>query len=706
VTDWPILLLLATLLIALAVYGYRGRPGSAINRWFALQTLALALWVIGIAGTHSAYYPEFWGRWTFAAACLIPPTFFGFTCRFPEGSGPRATNLLRVIVGTGVLLALLSAFSPLIAHNFVLTPSGLRRQAGPLMIVFSFYLVVGSVLVIALLSVKWRRATGQARAQLRFYNVGLSILSVGGLTTNLVLPALTGHSGYSTVGPFFSLPLVVLIGHAIIRHRLFDLRLLIHRGAAFVILIVVVSATIVVVLEYLQVEDTLSSLKVPFEAVVLAVVAAVSLSLPVAPRLARLMDSYLLRGRPDLDRALQEAARRLSRVFTKADITAEIEAIVKSSLAVDRVTVLTDTLERRALPATICDAAWSVPSSAPSLLVLAQEGESSDFSPQVRTLRGFGFEVWVAMKRGSQRTGLILLGPRNGGDAYLASNLQFLEDLAELSSMAFEVAFLHRRQIELERDSHRLEHFARMGRAYAGLGHEIRTPLTTISNLVSLIPDRLDDAEFRDVLTRLIPGEVARIVRLTEKLRLLAPGEHARLGPVSLPRILSDLAAMFGASTDRISVQLRTPSQVPDIHGDESQLVQLFTNLINNAVEAMPQGGTIVLRVVNSRGEDGQALLAAQVLDEGPGIAPDVSDRLFEPFFTTKPSGTGLGLSICREIADFHRATIHIRSRDGARGGIATVEFPLEFEHGRNAAESVSTNLRTSSFSDGNAAPS
>jgi signal transduction histidine kinase len=111
--------------------------------------------------------------------------------------------------------------------------------------------------------------------------------------------------------------------------------------------------------------------------------------------------------------------------------------------------------------------------------------------------------------------------------------------------------------------------------------------------------------------------------------------------------------------------------------------MQLFTNLVNNAVEAMPLGGTITLRLETTRQAQGGATLAAHVIDEGPGIAPDVSDRLFEPFFTTKPSGTGLGLSICREIADFHGATLRITSREGVRGSVATVEFPLVAEHAR-----------------------
>jgi signal transduction histidine kinase len=461
---------------------------------------------------------------------------------------------------------------------------------------------------------------------------------------------------------------------------------MIHRGAAFAIVIVVVTAAFVVAVDSLELEGTLGSLRLPFEGIVLALVAAVCLSFPVAPRLARLIDKYFLRSRPDLDRALQEAARRLSRVFTEADITAEIETTLRTNLGVGRAVVLRGSLERRDLPVAVANAAWTLPRSSPALVVLAQESDPSDVAAQIRTLRDSGFEVWVSMRRGSQRTGIILLGPRNDGEAYLATTLQFIEDIAELSSMAYEVASLHQRQIELERESHRLEHLARMGRAYAGLGHEIRTPLTTISNLVALIPERLEDAEFRDVLTRLIPGEIARIVRLTERLRLLAPADHAQLQPISVATILRDLASIVGASAPHVRVHLEIPTPVPAICGDESQLVQLFTNLVNNAVDAMPHGGAITLRVAGARTPQGEPALAVHVIDEGVGISSDVAARLFEPFFTTKPLGTGLGLSICREIANFHGATLQIRTRDQARGSIATVEFPLEIGNARNSA--------------------
>lgn len=675
--DWPFLLALAVLLITLAAYGYRARPENLVNRWFALQTLTLALWIIGIAGTHAGHYPEFWGRWTFSSACLMPATFFGFTCVFPDNTKPRSANALPIMVAIALAFMTLSIFTPLIAHTFVMTPNGLRRLAGPLMPLFSLYFILSTVFVLALLIGKWRRATGQARAQLRFYNTGLLTLCVGAITTNLLLPAITGHSEYSTVGPYFVLPLVGLIGHAIIRHRLFDLRLMIHRGAAFLIFIALASTFIVVVLKQLTWDQGMYSVTMPLEGMVVLAVAAASLSVPLAPHLARLMDNYLLRSRPDLDRALQELARRLARLLTTQDIAKEIESSLRMTLSVENVVILTEQSGVSAVVRDVQNAAWAIALPPPSVLLLSRESDAPRPTSHIETLRAAGFEVWVTLGRGAGQRGILLLGPRNGGEAYLASTLRFIEDIAELSSMAFEVAFLHRRQIDLEKERHRLEHFARMGRAYAGLGHEIRTPLTTISNLVALIPDRLDDPEFRDIVTRLIPGEVERIVKLTEQLRLMAPGDTARLAPVDLRAILSDIAAMRMASGEPLVVELDAPEQLPAIRGDTSQLVQLFINLVTNAVEAMRQSGRVTVRLRTAEAAGNRPVVRAEVIDEGTGISNEVLERIFEPFFTTKPSGTGLGLSICREIAVLHGATLTISSRRGARGTVACVEFPV-----------------------------
>jgi two-component system sporulation sensor kinase A len=231
----------------------------------------------------------------------------------------------------------------------------------------------------------------------------------------------------------------------------------------------------------------------------------------------------------------------------------------------------------------------------------------------------------------------------------------------------------------LERNQRRVEHLAIMARFYAGIAHEIRNPLAAISNLVSMLPDRFDDPEYRDTAVRLLPMEVARIVRLSDRLRLMAPSEGGKLSVVSIPPLLHDIVAIHSptAQEQHVKIKLRCPDELPKIQGDPGQLVQLFVNLLRNAVEAMPEGGTVTIEVDRSPGRIGVDSILVRVLDEGVGIDPSVRAKVFDPFFTTKPSGTGLGLSICREIADFHRARLALTPRSLLDGGtIAEVEFP------------------------------
>src|SRR3989442_3841671 len=231
----------------------------------------------------------------------------------------------------------------------------------------------------------------------------------------------------------------------------------------------------------------------------------------------------------------------------------------------------------------------------------------------------------------------------------------------------------------LERNQRRVEHLAIMARFYAGIAHEIRNPLAAISNFISMLPDRFDDPEYRDTAVRLLPIEVSRIVRLSERLRLMAPSEGGKLSVVSIPPLLNDIVAIHSqnAQEQHVKISLRCPEVLPKIQGDPGQLVQLFVNLLKNAVESMPDGGTVTIEADGSPGRFGVHSIVVRVLDEGIGIDPAVRAKIFEPFFTTKPSGTGLGLSICREIADFHRARLALSPRSLLDGGtVAEVEFP------------------------------
>jgi len=245
----------------------------------------------------------------------------------------------------------------------------------------------------------------------------------------------------------------------------------------------------------------------------------------------------------------------------------------------------------------------------------------------------------------------------------------------------------------LERNQRRVEHLAMMARFYAGIAHEIRSPLAAISNFVSMLPDRFDDPEYRETAVRLLPHEVGRIVRLADRLRLMAPSEDGQLSTVALSPLLADIVSIHApaAEESRVRVNLESSQDVPKINGDPSQLIQLFVNLLKNGIESMPSGGTLIIRCYPK--DSGQAVIV-DFVDEGTGVDPAIRAKIFQPFFTTKPFGTGLGLSICREIADFHRARLMLIARAPLSGTVARVEFGVA-DRAEEATEPLALNTES-----------
>src|SRR5262245_12622564 len=266
----------------------------------------------------------------------------------------------------------------------------------------------------------------------------------------------------------------------------------------------------------------------------------------------------------------------------------------------------------------------------------------------------------------------------------------FLEkpgDMTPEKILAVLTTALARRRAELELEAARRqvamsEKLSTLGTLVSGVAHEIRTPLTYVTNNLFLIRQQLEQAvrgrpELRELADAVAQygkaalDGVARIDRLVEDLRRFAKRDEA--GPVE-----ADLRDVVGVAVDlfratrrgRVDVRAELRS-VPALLLDIGQVQQVVLNLLTNAAEAMASGGTVrvATRAVPGGGE-------IEVEDHGDGIAPDVQDRLFHPFFTTKAEGTGLGLSISQRIIEAHGGHIRFESHVG-RGTTFFVFLPL-----------------------------
>jgi signal transduction histidine kinase len=243
-------------------------------------------------------------------------------------------------------------------------------------------------------------------------------------------------------------------------------------------------------------------------------------------------------------------------------------------------------------------------------------------------------------------------------------------------------------QEELERARRQVamtEKLSTLGTLVSGVAHEIRTPLTYVTNNLFLVRQRLEQAgrkrpELAELIDELVGyGQdamegVSRINRLVEDLREVARRDGMGMVAADLRDVVRVAVDLFRATRrGRVEVDAELAS-VPGLALDTSQIQQVVLNLLVNAAEAMPGGGVVrvLTRPVAGGGE-------IEVTDTGTGIAPEIQAQLFHPFVTTKPEGTGLGLSICRRITEAHRGRIGYTTAPG-KGTVFAVFLPAPVE--------------------------
>jgi len=240
---------------------------------------------------------------------------------------------------------------------------------------------------------------------------------------------------------------------------------------------------------------------------------------------------------------------------------------------------------------------------------------------------------------------------------------------------------------QLENEVRRGETLAAAGRMAVGVAHEIRNPLGAVRGAVQLLAREVgQDSELREY-TDVILREVDRVNRIIEAMLDLGRPVQLRLAPIILHQLLERVALLHEEEARRQGVALvrRYDPSLPPILGDEDRLLQVFHNLVRNAMDVMPGGGRLTLTTRASLnplfgrvdlGTGQRAMAEAQVTDEGPGIPVALRRRLFDPFFTTKQGGLGLGLALSHRILEEHRGAIQVESAEG-RGTVVTCFLPI-----------------------------
>jgi signal transduction histidine kinase len=225
-----------------------------------------------------------------------------------------------------------------------------------------------------------------------------------------------------------------------------------------------------------------------------------------------------------------------------------------------------------------------------------------------------------------------------------------------------------------------MDRLSSLGQLSAGIAHEIRNPLSGIKLNLQMLSKRMKrDPESIEKISDSLEG-IGRINNLIKSVLNFARPTMPNFKRDYLQRVLRDTVGIMESQLKRkkISVSMDLPPAVPTIAFDENQIRQVFVNLLLNAMEALPQGGTIKITGSVDDHEPGKAGQFRLVIsDNGSGIREEFLPKIFDPFFTTKPEGTGLGLSIAHKILEQHRAIVEVESSIGV-GTVFKLTFPLD----------------------------
>ena len=391
-----------------------------------------------------------------------------------------------------------------------------------------------------------------------------------------------------------------------------------------------------------------------------------------------LLDLVLATPETRHDSIGSEGQHLLLKALARLERQEDIEAAVAWSLDPDgRPSVL------GALPASAATRIEATESAYHALATLDRVQRLTDpnLGPDFEDLAARGLSAAAPVPGlGDAPAALLLVFPVKAGRPLRPRTIAVLGEVAAKLEKTLSTSLALERMTRLDDAVRRLDRMAALGGLVSEIVHEVRNPLVSVKTFLQLLPDRLDDPEFHEGFRGVVADEVGRLERMLEDLL-----RHARPTSIGAPfesdaRIENAIETTIQLLTYRsrekgVHLETAIRDELPALALPEDALRQLMMNLVLNATEVTPSGGTIRVEADWSAISPNHVSIVIQ--DEGPGLDPAVAARIFEPFWTTRSDGNGgLGLAICKRIIEDAHGTIEVEDSNmpGAR---FRIELPI-----------------------------
>jgi two-component system nitrogen regulation sensor histidine kinase GlnL len=689
-----VLILIFTVCSIIAVMSRRGV--GRLHLLFTSFATSVLLWCIPYLcwqlSTNEADALK-WCRMLVAGSILIPVAYAHFVNRLTESESGRVLRACDLIA----LALLVCSQSPLIVST-VEARGGFDYWpvAGPVFLPYLSFFIGVTCFCFRLLLNHYKRSSKQGKNQLKYLIWGTAAGYVGGSTNfflwlNIPIPP---------IGQGLCIFYIVGIGYSIIKFRLMEFNSMVVRVGGFLVgstgmafVGAVITQWMWQVLNPQAASPSLYSWWTMLTFVVLFI-------FPVLLFLLRRFDGFVenrvLTRASGYRAELREVAGGLFNLDEEGTIFRKTVSSLQRILRLKKVALFcrNELDERFILREQVglrLNDAGSEETVKSALAFLRAQFEHRNDAASIEELRDKSLysneaidslfdrdDLAVPIRAGGVLLGFIIIGLRNNREIYSALDVAILEGIAFQLGLAI-------RARQLERQANQSEKLIALGTLAAGLAHEIRNPLVSIRTFSSLIEEQGGDPEFRREFHGVVERDVNRIGSIIDHVAAFAENSQVKFAPVQLSEVINGVYDIARPEFTRGHVRLEvTPANIPDVPANYGQLVQVFLNLFQNAIQAMDgrPDSCIKISFQPVTPERGKRAVLVTIADNGPGIDETVRARIFDPFVTTKSTGDGgknrgmgLGLAIVKRIVDGHGGSINVSSQPG-RGTTFFVQLP------------------------------
>jgi signal transduction histidine kinase len=673
------------------------RSRTEANLTFAGVCICTAYWQgawVLLFNVKDATFAEHVARIGYSGIIFIPFVFFHFISVFTNSCNKR---ILGLGYGTAIVFLIVLWSTNLFVSGTYSFFWGFYPKAGPFHPLYLFATTIILVRALWLLR-KYRRQVSFQPIKVNQANyVAISTIIYSFSASDFVV---NYGINYYPIGFVFTTAYTTVIAYAIIKYRLLDINVFIKKTliyASLLVTLIIPCYALVIIAEHIR----FGQIDYAFSIGLLALFILVGFLFPkLRFQTEEALERVLFKKRVDYRDTLLRSSRDMVSIVDIRALSDNLVQTVGRSLGIKKVSLLlaNDLKGNYHLEASI-----GLELKQPDRVLLPTEGplikllqhrrepivkEELEWIPvgpetpqTIQTMSELGAEISLPIISKEKLIGILNLGNKADKTLYSNDELELLSTLANQAAIAIENARLYENLKQSQDTLRRADRLSSLGLLTAGLAHEIRNPLVAIRTFTQLLPERYDDAEFREGFQGLALKEVDRICGLINDLLSFARPSKPNVALENVNDVVDNIVRILEtqAKEKGTAIMREFNDSLPKVWIDREQMKQVFMNLILNAIQAMKEGGSISIatRAISRIGtEPSGEFVQVEVRDTGIGIPEENLQHIFDPFFTSKDEGSGLGLAVSHQIVQEHGGFVTVESTVG-KGTSFFVHVPV-----------------------------